>query len=115
MHLLRLYTVSSVSVHPSCAYKTFGYIYVDRIPPSQKTKQKTSAWKGYNQALYINCILTVNLICKQFSVDHEVWVEEHVAYLEPVGLLVLVVDGLTYHTKTSHHNEQNDQEVTHLS
>jgi len=52
--------------------------------------------------------LTVNLVCEQFSVDHEVRVEEHVADVEPAGLLVLVVDGLSHDAETRHHHHQDD-------
>ena len=60
-------------------------------------------------------VLTVYLVGEQLSVDHPVRVEEDTAHQEPGRLLVWEVDGLTHDTEAHHHDQQDDQEVTHVT
>lgn len=53
--------------------------------------------------------LTINLLCKEFSINHPVRVVPHITEpIMPWGIFVLIVDCLSYKPKTCHSNEQND-------
>lgn len=60
-------------------------------------------------------MLTVNLVGKNFAVDHPVGHEEDIAGQHPGRILIRVQDGLTRHTKTHQHHKHDDHKIHHVN